>query len=287
MPRIFTYEENGLSYTVRVYEQDGQVFADITVNSGFMNVNAIYTADSDFSGPSAGLKGPLNMNGGGSQFEGQQIQWDDAIVISQPGLGHQDPLNPTFLQAGETMTVALDAASVEDVDFVGIRATSTSTPDGSIKGVSGNPVEDDDDDNGDDDDDDDDDDHGDDGDDAAIYSKVFFVFDADADVLGGFGLTADLLPEDAEGTFADYVALFEDFPFADIADINTVIFYVGEDLEEAFRLEGPFDDIDALLLTYDEAIQAAEVSDLTVAFVGDENEIAETDDEDQEQDLVI
>ena len=39
MSKIFTYEENGLSYIVTVYEDDnGGVFADITVNSGHMDV---------------------------------------------------------------------------------------------------------------------------------------------------------------------------------------------------------------------------------------------------------
>ncbi len=281
MPRVFTYEENGLSYTVTVYESDGQIFADVTVNSGFMNVNAIYTGDSDFSGSSASLKGPLNMNGAGSQFEGERVQWDDAIELSRPGLGHQDPDNPTFLQAGDTLTVALNVTSIEDVDFVGIRATSTSTPEGSIKGVSGNPVDEDD--NGDDDDDNGDDD--DDGD--AIYSKVFFVYDADADVLGGFIFTADDLPEDAEGTFADYVALFEDTEFADLSEINTVIFYSGDDLEEVFRLEGPFEDSDALLAAYNEAVQAEEVSDLMFAFVGDDAEDTSDDAEDTEEEVSV
>ncbi len=273
MAKTFTYEENGLSYTVRVYEQDGQVFADITVDSGFMNVNAIYTADDDFSGSSASLGGPLNMNGGGSRFEGERIQWDDAIPLSRPGLGHQDPDNPTFLNEGDTLTVPLNVGSIDDVDFVGIRATSTSTPEGSIKGVSGNPVEDEDDDDG--------DDGHDDGE--PTFSKVFFVFDADADVLGGFPYTADDLPDDAEGTFADYIALFDNTEFAELEDINTVIFYTGEDLEEVFRLEGPFEDTDALLAAYDEALQAAEVEDLMIAFVGDEDAVDDTDSDPEDE----
>lgn len=273
MAKTFTYEENGLSYTVRVYEQDGQIFADITVTSGFMNVNAVYTADDDFSGSSASLGGPLNMNGGGSRFEGEKIQWDDAIPLSQPGLGHQDSENSTFLSTGDTLTVSLNVDSIDDVDFVGIRATSTSTPEGSIKGVSGNPVEDEDDDDGGDEDE-------------ATFSKVFFVFDPDADILGGYAILAEepepnefnqpALAEGVEPTFANYVARFEEIG-GDPTQINAVIFYTGEDLEEAFRLEGPFEDTDAMLTAYDEAVQAAEVEDLMVAFVGDEDAFGDTE----------
>lgn len=284
MPRVFTYEENGLSYTVTVYESDGQIFADVTVNSGFMDVNAVYIADNDFSGASASLGGPLNMNGGGSQFEGETVQWDDAIALSRPGLGREGTEKATFLQAGETLTVQLNVDSIEDVDFVGIRATSTSTPEGSIKGVSGNPEDED---NGDDDDDDNgDDDNGDDDDGDATYSKVFFVYDPDADILGGFIFTNDDLPEDAEGTFADYVALLDSTFPDDIPFINAVIFYQGDDLEEVFRLEGPFEDADALLAAYDEAIQSLEVEGLTVAFVGDEDAPLEDAPEEDEVEVI-
>ncbi|MCC5966055.1 MAG: hypothetical protein JJU24_07945 [Natronohydrobacter sp.] len=279
MPRVFTYEENGLSYTVTVYESDGQIFADVTVNSGFMDVNAVYIADDDFSGASASLGGPLNMNGGGSQFEGETVQWDDAIALSRPGLGREGTDKPTFLQAGETLTVQLNVDSIEDVDFVGIRATSTSTPEGSIKGVSGNPEDED---NG----DDDDDDNGDDDDGDATYSKVFFVYDPDADILGGFIFTNDDLPEDAEGTFADYVALMDSTSPNDIPLFNAVIFYQGDDLEEVFRLEGPFEDADALIAAYNEAIQSFDVDGLMIAFVGDEDAALEDAPEEDEVEVI-
>lgn len=251
MPRIFTFEEDGLSYTVTITERDGQIFADITVNEGFMNVNAVYTADDDFSGPSAGLPGPLNMNGAGSQFEGERIQWDDAIFVSRPGLGHQDPENPTFLQAGDTLSVPLNVSSIEEVDFVGIRATSTSTPEGSIKGVSGNPEHED-------------DDGGDDPEDAT-YGKVSFAVNVgpNGEILGGNNITADDLPEDAEGTFADYLDLFVSFEGFTIQQLQSVIFFSDdEDLTELFRInapEGGFADEDALLAAYETAVAGMEL----------------------------
>ncbi len=284
MSRIFTFAENGLSYTVTVFEQDGQVRAEIAMLEGSMDVNAIYTGDDDFSGPSAGLSGPLNMNGGGSLFEGERVQWDDAIALSRPGLGREGTDKETFLQEGESLTVDLNVASIDDVDFIGIRATSVNGG-GSIKAVSGNPEIDND--NGDDDNGDDDngdDDNGDQED--ATYSKVFFVYDPEADILGGFAFTDDDLPEDAEGTFADYVALMDSTSPNDIPFFNAVIFYQGDDLEEVFRLEGPFEDADALLAAYDEVIQSFEVEDLMIAFVGDEDAAVEDAPEEDEVELL-
>lgn len=131
--RITTVVQNGLTYTLRVHEVDGQFFLDVTVEEGQMHLNAVYVADDDFSGDSAGLGGPLNMNG--ARLEGEAVQWDDAIAINRPGLGHRDFDPDTFLQAGDTFTVPLNISSIDDADIIGIRATSTSTPEGSIKGV--------------------------------------------------------------------------------------------------------------------------------------------------------
>lgn len=140
--RTFTWQAEGLSYTVTVYtDEDGQIMADITVNEGFADINALYWADETMEGKSVSLGGSLNMNGAGSTLDGEKIQWDDAQMLSQPGLGPAGSEKATFLQAGDTLTVQLDATSLEDIDFFGIRATSTSTPEGSIKGVSEAEIE--------------------------------------------------------------------------------------------------------------------------------------------------
>ncbi|MFN3292513.1 MAG: hypothetical protein ACK414_03400 [Gemmobacter sp.] len=128
--KIFTYQTQGLTYTVTVYERDGQIYADINVSEGAMDVNAIYLADDVMSGASAGLKGPLNMNGAGATYEGETVQWDQAIKLSDPGLGRLGTGKETYLTQGETLTVPLSVDSLDDVDFVGIRATSTTTPKG-------------------------------------------------------------------------------------------------------------------------------------------------------------
>ena len=144
MTKTFSHEEGGLSYVVTVSEQNGEVFAEVKVVKGSMDVNAIYVADDDFSGKSVNLPGPLNMSGGGSRYEGQSIQWDSAIKLSSPGLGRGGKDKETFLTEGDVLKVKLDATRLDQVDFIGIRATSTSTSGknhGSIKAVLGEPVE--------------------------------------------------------------------------------------------------------------------------------------------------
>jgi hypothetical protein len=144
MTKTFSHEEGGLSYIVTVSEANGEVFAEVKVVGGSMDVNAIYVADDDFSGKSVNLKGPLNMSGGGSRFEGQSIQWDSAIKLSSPGLGREGKNKETFLTEGDVLKVKLDATALDQIDFIGIRATSTSTEgknQGSIKAVMGHPEE--------------------------------------------------------------------------------------------------------------------------------------------------
>lgn len=143
--RTFTWQTEGLSYTVTVYtDENGQIMADITINEGFADINGLYWGDETMEGKSVSLGESLNMNGSGSTLDGEKVQWDDAQMLSKPGLGTEGTEKATFLQAGDTLTVQLDATSLEDIDFFGIRATSTSTPEGSIKGVSEAEIDDDD-----------------------------------------------------------------------------------------------------------------------------------------------
>ncbi|MFN4157838.1 MAG: hypothetical protein ACK4GO_05470 [Gemmobacter sp.] len=156
--KVFSFDGNGLSYTITVAQgEDGVFRATIQVTEGRADINAIYWGDDVMAGRSASLHGPLNMNGGGTQYEGQPVQWDGALKLSDPGLGRAGANKATFLQAGGTLEIALPIDSLDDVAFLGIRATSTSTPGGSIKAVTpGTDVFDDDDDDDDDDDCDDD-----------------------------------------------------------------------------------------------------------------------------------
>ncbi|WP_027235259.1 hypothetical protein [Leisingera caerulea] len=254
--KVFTYAVEGLSYTVTVYEENGEFFADITVDDGAMDVNAVYFGDDDFSGSSVSLGGPLNMNG--ARLDGEKVQWDEATELSSPGLGPEGETKETYLQAGDTMTVALDIEDLDEIDVFGIRATSTTTDAGSIKAVSSDPeepVEPED----------------------PVYGKVFFgeVFSETGDPLGGTYIldeepdpnpySVPALPEGTEPTFENYLSYYlSDEIGGALAAVESVVFYgPGEDgtQEELFRIaapEGGFADADALLAAYDDALSGTE-----------------------------
>jgi hypothetical protein len=139
--KVFNYELDGLKFSVTVFKE-GDVFkATITVEEGYADFNAIYWGDdvsgnSDFDG-FGGRDKSLNMNGAeGSTFEGEAVEWDGAAKLSSAGLGKEGADKETFVQAGESVTLTLDGLnSLDQIDFLGIRATSTSTPEGSIKTI--------------------------------------------------------------------------------------------------------------------------------------------------------
>ncbi|MGI3184312.1 hypothetical protein [Nioella aestuarii] len=288
MPKTFTYQEEGLSYTVVVYEDPdnpGNFMADITVDEGAMDVNAIYFGDDDFSGDSESLGGPLNMNG--ARLDGEDVQWDSAEQLSRPGLGPEGTDKATYVSSGETLTVGLDIESLDEIDVFGIRATSTTTPEGSIKAVSDEPEEPEDD---------------------PTFDKVGFGIEIgdNGGIENGVFVREENLPEGEEGTFENYVN-FYDSQFGDDEDYNitqveSVIFYQltidGNGLEipqELFRIDAPeggFEDADDMIATYDEAIangaldEVDEGSELMAALsyeadfvddVSEEEEIVEDD----------
>jgi len=262
--KIFDYQVNGLSYTVTIYEKDGAFFADITVDEGSMDVNAIYFGDDSFSGASASLKGPLNMNGGGSQYEGAAVQWDDAVKLSDPGLGKAGTGKETFVSQGETLTVPLDIQSLDEIDFFGIRATSTTTAEGSIKAVSGDPETTED---------------PDEPDEEPTFEKVFFAYalDGSGTPSSGYSIQAAALPEGTEPTFENYVSYFEGIGGL-AEETQSVVFYdIDErgDPQELFRIDAPeggFADSDALLAAYDDAIEGMEAEDLMVVLTLDSDQ---------------
>ena len=250
--KIFTYEVDGLSYSVTVYEEGGAIRADISVIEGAMDVNAIYYGDDDFSGKSASLDGSLNMNG--ARLSDETVQWDDAVQLSSPGLGPEGSEKETFLSAGDTLTIEIsDVQSLDEIDVFGIRATSTTTEDGSIKGVSGQPEEPEEPDD-------------------LTFGKVFFgeVFDDEGNPVGGTYILAEgpdgygtpVLPEGTEPTFENYVDYFESKEWASVTDLTAIVFYDPSSdgtLEELFRIEAPeggFTDAEELLAAYDEVILA-------------------------------
>jgi len=289
--KIFTYEVDGLSYTVSLYEEAGQILADISVIEGSMDVNAVYYGDDDYSGKSESLSGPLNMNG--ASLDGEKVQWDDAIKLSDPGIGPEGDDKETYLQAGDTLTVALDAISLDDIDIFGIRATSTSTDAGSIKAVSGDPEEPEDPED-------------------PTYEKVFFgseFSETGSPLIGTYILDEEpdtntwsniALPEGTEPTFENYLDYYTSEEVGgDVSTLKGVAFYETDEdgnLNELFRFnapEGGFQSNEDVLWAYDEALEAYEEesepddpeADLMAALALDiAPEDASVEDQDEEED---
>lgn len=257
MSKIFTYQDQGLSYTVTVYEDPenpGTFLADIAVIEGAMDVNAIYFGDDDQSGDTVSLKGPLNMNG--AQIDGESVQWDEAVKLSDPGLGQEGTDKETYVSAGDTLTIQLDIDSLDDVDLFGIRATSTTTPEGSIKAASDDPVQPEDD---------------------PVYGKVGYGYEIDSNgvIQNGIYIREEDLAEGQDGTFENYLSYFDsltaDDPDYDITNVDSIVFYEitgGTDgegnpieiPEELFRIEAPeggFANTDEVLDAYDSAIASS------------------------------
>lgn len=133
--KIFEYTLNGLTFSIRLYMDGTEVKAEVTVQEGYADFNAFYWGDDVNDGSSTKLADKaLNMNG--AQYEGAAVDWDGAQKLSSAGLGPAGQDKPTFLTAGESMTFTLaGVTSLDEVDYLGVRATSTSTPEGSIKAI--------------------------------------------------------------------------------------------------------------------------------------------------------
>ncbi|MCA0856704.1 hypothetical protein [Phaeobacter italicus] len=258
--KVFTYQIDGLSYIVTLYEQDGSFFSDITVVEGAMDVNAVYFGDDEFSGSSENLDGPLNMNG--TRLDGERIQWDEAVALSDPGLGPEGEDKETYLQAGDTLTLELDIDSLDEVDIFGIRATSTTNDAGSIKAVSDDPEEPEEPEDPQD----------------PTYEKLFFgeVFSDAGDPLGGTFILSEepdpnpysipSLPEGTDPTFENYVSYYlSDAIGGDLSSLEGVVFYqTGEDgtQEEVFRIDAPeggFQDPEDLFAAYEDALETQDL----------------------------
>ncbi len=264
MPRTFSYQEEGLAYTATIYEDPdnpGEFLADITVTEGAMDVNAIYFGDDDFSGESADLGGPLNMNG--ARLDGEQVQWDQAETISHPGLGPDGTDKFSYISSddpdGNTLTLELDIDSLDEIDVLGIRATSTTTPEGSIKGVSDEPEEPEDPED-------------------PTFEKVGFGVELgdNGGISNGIFLFEQDLPEGQDATFDNYVDLYvsqfgvasdpdlpEGEPDYSLSQVQSVIFYdlvpgdPNDVPQEIFRLDAPeggFTSAEDLIAAYDDAI---------------------------------
>ncbi|MGD9479338.1 Ig-like domain-containing protein [Shinella sp. G-2] len=132
--KTFDFVYAGLKLQINAIDMGGgNVRFEVNCLEGYADINALYWSDGVADGNNFDLgnkkDNSLNMNGSGED-------WDGGVKLSSTGLGPQGNAKPTFLQAGESyvMNATLDWNSL---DTLGVRATSTSTAGGSIKGVDG------------------------------------------------------------------------------------------------------------------------------------------------------
>jgi hypothetical protein len=130
--KTFDFVYDGLVLQINAIDMgDGTVRFEITCLEGSADINALYWHDDVADGANVNLGGSLNMNGTGED-------WDGAYKLSSAGIGPLGEAKPTYLQEGESYVLDL-TLSWADLDTLGVRATSTSTAGGSIKGVDGEP----------------------------------------------------------------------------------------------------------------------------------------------------
>lgn len=141
--KTFDIVYNGLVLQVDAVDNgDGTVQIVIKCITGHADINAIYWGDGDkVANEGGGLQGfdakkdaSLNMNGTG------QV-WDGGLKLSNAGLGTDGVNKSTYLTEGETLNAFTITADFADLKTFGLRATSTSNPEGSIKGVDGSAEE--------------------------------------------------------------------------------------------------------------------------------------------------
>ena len=130
--KTFDISYSGLTLKVNAVDMGGGITKFfIECLEGYADLNAIYWGDdiADGSNYDLGTKkdNSLNMNGTGADFDG-------GMKLSSTGLGPAGTAKDTHITAGETLSFTGNV-NWDDVDTFGLRATSTSTSGGSIKGV--------------------------------------------------------------------------------------------------------------------------------------------------------
>jgi hypothetical protein len=136
--KTYTIEYDGLKLTVDAVDNgNGTTQIIVKCIEGYADINALYWNDGVLDGSSFDLgtkkDNSLNMNGSGED-------WDGGVKLSSAGLGTAGTDKSTYLTAGETLNAFTINYSWDTLDAIGVRATSTSNPEGSIKGVGDDPV---------------------------------------------------------------------------------------------------------------------------------------------------
>lgn len=134
--KVFYGTDTNLNFKTTVFQgADNTFWAKVEMLQGAADINAIYFGDSTNDGSSFSFNKSLGMNGAGQiDSNGNVVDWDEGIKLSDPGLGKFGATKETYLTEGESMYVSLPGiTSWAEMANIGVRATSTSTPAGSIK----------------------------------------------------------------------------------------------------------------------------------------------------------
>ena len=129
----FGSDASGLRFQIEALDDgEGGTNFTVTVFTGSLNLNALYWNDGvdDNTQFDLGTKkdNSLNMNGSGED-------WDGGVKLSNTGLGQGD--GSTYLSANGNADYSFTMANLDlsQIETLGVRATSTSTAEGSIKWV--------------------------------------------------------------------------------------------------------------------------------------------------------
>ena len=146
-------DASGLCFTIdAVSDGAGNTTFTVHVITGSLNFNALYWSDGDSTKESslinftgAKSENSLSMNGSnvvwnddGTSTTAKEV-YDGGIKLSDAGLGHG---TATYLTAdGTDYTFTVANLDLSQFSTLGVRATSTSTAEGSIKWVDDEPYE--------------------------------------------------------------------------------------------------------------------------------------------------
>jgi len=127
--------EDGLVIQVTAVQNGADVDFTVEVLEGSAHINALYWSDGDDAGGESSYSGFTNTDGTLVRSEhsvnmnGTGVVWDGGHLISLPGLRGNEPQGV----GDDPISFTLEGVTIADFETLGVRATSTSTEEGSIK----------------------------------------------------------------------------------------------------------------------------------------------------------
>lgn len=125
----------GLTLRVNAIDLGGTTTFEVKCLSGSADVNALYWNDGDATAGEGSLIGFGAKSDNSLNMNGTAEAWDGGVKLSSAGIGKEGAAKATYLQTGESYAAVGVAVSWSTITHLGVRATTTSTAEGSIKGV--------------------------------------------------------------------------------------------------------------------------------------------------------